>query len=87
MLIEFNINKDVFKREFLYKKPLIFKQVFDYKGFSWSDVNEIYSRADISHRDLKLMNGYEVSNEEYIEAYDNLGVKEYRYITSNLYDY
>lgn len=87
MLIEFNINKDVFKREFLYKKPLIFKQVFDYKGFSWSDVNEIYSRADISHRDLKLMNGYEVSKEEYIEAYDNLGVKEYRYITSNLYDY
>lgn len=87
MLINFNIDKETFKQDFLYKKPYLFKNVINKKDFTWNDVNQIYSRGDVSHRDFKLMNGYEVSKKEYIEGYDNLGVTDYRCITSVLYNY
>lgn len=87
MLLNFLLDKDTFKTEILYKKPYLFKNSVDLNNFSWKDVNEIYSRGDISHRDFKLMNGYEVSKKEYVEPYDNLGVTEYRCITSILYKY
>lgn len=87
MLLNFSINKETFKKDFLYKKPYLFKNAIATDKFSWKDANEIYSRGDISHRDFKLMNGYEVSKREYVESYDNLGVTDYRCITSVLYEY
>lgn len=87
MLINFSLDKYTFKTDFLYKKPYLFKKAININSFSWKDVNELYSRGDISHRDFKLMNGYEVPKEEYVEHYDNLGVIEYRCITSVLYEY
>ncbi|MGR2919425.1 JmjC domain-containing protein [Acinetobacter sp. 1125_18A] len=87
MLLNFSLNKDTFKKEFLYKKPCLFKGVVSKNNFTWNDVNEFYSRADISHINFKLMDGYEVSKEKYVEAYDNLGVIEYRPITAVLYEY
>lgn len=86
MLLNFSLDKDTFKNDFLYKKPYLFKNAIDF-NFSWKDVNELYSRGDISHRDFKLMNGYEIPKNEYVESYDNLGVTEYRCITSVLYEY
>lgn len=86
MLLNFSLDKDTFKNNFLYKKPYLFKNAID-SNISWKDVNELYSREDISHRDFKLMNGYEVSKKEYVESYNNLGVTEYRCITSVLYEY
>ncbi|NHB57346.1 cupin domain-containing protein [Acinetobacter sp. 194] len=86
MLLNFSLSKDNFKNDFLYKKPYLFKGAID-SNLSWNDVNELYSRGDISHRDFKLMNGYEVPKKEYIESYNNLGVIEYRCITSILYEY
>ncbi|RDF32342.1 hypothetical protein DWA06_20055, partial [Acinetobacter baumannii] len=59
MLLNFSLDKDIFKNDFLYKKPYLFKSAIDSSGISWNDVNELYSRGDISHRDFKLMNGYE----------------------------
>jgi 50S ribosomal protein L16 3-hydroxylase len=87
MLINFNIEKETFKKEFLYKTPYIFKKSFDSNLFKWNQINEIYSRGDISHRDFKVMNGYEVPKEEYVETYNNLGVIEHKCITSALYKY
>ncbi|MBU0319145.1 JmjC domain-containing protein [Acinetobacter baumannii] len=87
MLLNFSLDKDIFKNDFLYKKPYLFKSAIDSTKFSWNDVNELYSRGDISHRDFKLMNGYEVPKKEYVESYDNLGVIEYRCITSVFYEY
>lgn len=87
MNINFNISKKDFFLNFLYKKPLLFKSSIDLHQLSWKDVNELYSRGDISHRDFKLMNGYEVPKKEYVESYDFLGVTEYRCITSVLYEY
>lgn len=87
MLIDFKINKDIFFKEYLYKKPYLFKKSLETSQFNWDDVNEIYSRADYSHRDFKIMNGYEVSKAEYLETYNNLGVIEYNCIKSVLYNY
>lgn len=87
MLINFSLDKDTFRNDFLYQKPFLFKSALDSTKVSWEDVNELYSRGDISHRDFKIMNGYEVPKKEYVESYDNLGVIEYRCITSILYQY
>lgn len=87
MKINFNIDKKVFFSNYLYQKPLLFKNSIDSSQFSWKNINELYSRGDIAHRDFKLMNGYEIPKKEYIESYDNLGVLEYRCITSVLYGY
>lgn len=87
MLLNFSLDKDTFKKDFLYQKPHLFKNALDSTKFSWKDVNELYSRGDISHRDFKLMSGYEVPKKEYVESYDFLGVTEYRCITSVLYEY
>lgn len=87
MLIKFNIDKEKFKKDYLYQTPYVFKKSFDNSEFNWNNVNEIYSRGDVSHRDFKLMNGYEVPKQEYVENYNNLGVIEYRCITSTLYKY
>lgn len=87
MLLNFSLDKDTFKTKFLYQKPYLFKKSLDPICFKWNDVNEFYSRADISHINFKLMNGYEVPKKEYIEPYDNLGVIEYRPITAILYEY
>jgi len=86
MNINFNIAKKDFFSNCLYKKPYLFKNAIGL-NLSWKDVNELYSRGDISHRDFKLMNGYEVPKKEYVESYDFLGVTEYRCITSVLYEY
>ncbi|EOT2002925.1 cupin domain-containing protein, partial [Acinetobacter baumannii] len=82
-----SLDKDTFKNDYLYQKPFLFKSAIDSTKFSWKEVNELYSRGDISHRDFKLMNGYEVPKKEYVESYDNLGVIEYRCITSVFYEY
>ncbi|ALJ86103.1 JmjC domain-containing protein [Acinetobacter baumannii] len=87
MLLNFSLDKDTFKNDYLYQKPFLFKSAIDSTKFSWKEVNELYSRGDISHRDFKLMNGYEVPKKEYVESYDNLGVIEYRCITSVFYEY
>lgn len=87
MLINFSLDKQNFKKNFLYQIPYLFKNAIDSTKFSWKEVNELYSRGDISHRDFKLMNGYEVSKKEYVESYDNLGVIEYRCITPVFYEY
>lgn len=87
MFINFDIDKSVFKSEYQYYKPYLFKNVVDAGSYTWDDVNQLYSRGDISHRDFKLMNGYEVPKTEYVESYENLGVIEYRCITSVLYEY
>lgn len=87
MLINFNIQKETFHTEYLYKKPYVFKSVIDTTSYTWNEVNELYSRGDISHRDFKLMNGYEVPKDEYVESYNSLGNIEHRCITSVLYEY
>ena len=87
MLLNLNIDKDFFTKEILYKKPHLFKNALNSENLDWKQINEIYSRGDISHRDFKIMNGYEVPKKEYVEPYDNLGVTEYRCITSVMYKY
>src|SRR5690606_31010849 len=87
MFINFDIDKSVFKAEYLYRTPYLFRSAIDNTRYTWNDVNQLYSRGDISHRDFKLMNGYEVPKTEYVESYENLGVTEYRCITSVLYEY
>lgn len=87
MFINFQLDKKQFRKEYLYQEPYVFRKSIQNDNFKWEDVNELYSRCDISHRDFKLMNGYEVPKDEYIESYDNLGVVEYRCITSTFYNY
>lgn len=87
ILLSFSLDKKIFKSDYLNKKPFLFKHAIDSSCFSWKDINEVYSRSNISERTFKIMNGYEVPKHEYIESYDNLGVTEYRCITSVLYKY
>ena len=69
------------------KKPCLFKSAISDIDLTWSDVNEIYERADASDRTFKLMNGYEVPKKEYLESYMNVGRLETRYIKPVIYDY
>lgn len=86
--IDFKLDKDYFFNEFRYKKPYIFKSaISELDCINWKYINEVYSRANIEHKSFKLMNGYEVNKEEYIESYVNVGIVEYRFIQSSLYNY
>ncbi|HAV3706631.1 JmjC domain-containing protein [Acinetobacter baumannii] len=87
MILMFEISKKYFQENILYKKPFIFKSCFFNEDISWEYINEIYSRADFSHRNFKLMNGYEVPKKEYIESYKNVGIIEYKCIEPVLYEY
>lgn len=87
MNIDFGLKKEVFFKECLYKKPYLFKKAISDIDMAWSDVNEIYERADASDRTFKLMNGYEVPKREYLESYMNVGRLEYRYVKPVIYDY
>lgn len=85
--IEFRIKKDVFFSDYVYQKPLLFKQSIHGLNISWDEISEIYERADASDQSFKLMNGYEVPKEEYVEAYINVGKVEHRFIKPVVYDY
>ncbi|RAU18134.1 cupin domain-containing protein [Nitrincola tibetensis] len=85
--IEFRIKKDVFFSDYVYQKPLLFKQSIHSLNISWDEISEIYERADASDQSFKLMNGYEVPKEEYVEAYINVGKVEHRFIKPVVYDY
>ena len=84
-----NLNKDIldFKEIFLNQKPYLFKSSFQNINIDWAYINEVYGRADFSHQNFKLMNGYEVPKSEYIESYLNVGVIEHRCIRPVLYEY
>lgn len=88
MFIDFILDKNLFLNKFLYKKPYLFKNSVDASKITWNDVNKLFSNSNFSsENNFKLMNGSEVSKKEYIEEYDNLGLTEYRCITSKLYEY
>lgn len=87
MKIKFNIEKSEFELNYLYKKPFLFKSAAEDIDFSWDYVNEVYSRADVSDEKFKLMSGYEVPKNKYVETYDNLGRTEFRMVRPVLYDY
>lgn len=87
MRINFNIDQSDFDSEYLYKKPFLLKSVVKDLKLSWDYVNEVYSRADVSDESFKLMNGYPVSKDKYIESYDNLGKTEFRMVRPVVYDY
>lgn len=88
MFIDFILDKNLFLKKFLYKKPYLFKNSVDASKITWNDVNKLFSNSNFSsENNFKLMNGSEVSKKEYIEEYDNLGLTEYRCITSKLYEY
>ncbi|WP_198666580.1 JmjC domain-containing protein [Marinomonas shanghaiensis] len=83
----FDIYRENFISNHLYKKPFLFKSVMSDIGLSWKDISEIYERADASDPSFKLMNGHEVLKSEYLESYLNVGRVEYRYIKPVIYDY
>lgn len=87
MKIKFDIEKSEFELNHLYKNPFLFKSAAKDIDLSWDYVNEVYSRADVSDEKFKLMNGYEVPKNKYVENYDNLGKTEFRMIRPVLYDY
>lgn len=87
MNIDFDISQTNFNSEYLYKKPFLFKAAAKDTDFSWDYVNEVYSRADVSDESFKLMNGYVVPKDQYIESYHNLGKTEFRMIRPILYEY
>lgn len=83
----FDVDKKIFFSEYLYKKPYLFKRAFQKGSVSWEQISEIYERADAADRNFKLMNGYEVPKQEYLESYVNVGRLEHRYIKPVVYDY
>ncbi|WP_165789528.1 cupin domain-containing protein [Billgrantia endophytica] len=85
--VDFGIDKKEFSSEYLYKKPCLFRKAIQGIDISWGQISEIYERADAADRSFKLMNGYEVPKEEYLESYVNVGRLEYRYIKPVIYDY
>lgn len=87
MNIEFDLTRNDFKENFLYKKPYLFKQAVKDHQIDWHYINEVYERADVASRNFKLMNGYEVSKEEYIESFTDVGILQYKCIKSILYSY
>lgn len=87
MRIVFDLTKNDFFDEYLYKKPHVFKGAVQDGHIDWKDINEVYERADASDRSFKLMNGYEVPKSEYVESHMNVGRVEHRYIKSVVYKY
>lgn len=85
--INFDLDKKLFHSLYLYQKPYLFKNAIPKNLVNWQQLNEIYYRADCTKENFKLMNGYAVPKHEYIESYDNVGITEYRMISSVLYDY
>lgn len=86
-MINFNIDNQIFMQNYLYKTPFLFKNALLNNIISWQNINDIYNRADCTKESFKLMNGYAVPKHEYIEAFNNVGITEYRMITSVLYEY
>ncbi|MBU1464782.1 MAG: cupin domain-containing protein [Gammaproteobacteria bacterium] len=87
MFILFDIYRDNFFSNHIYKTPFLFKNIVSDIDFSWKDISEIYERADASDPRFKLMNGHEVPKSKYLESYINVGRLEYRYIKPIIYDY
>lgn len=85
--INFKIEQKEFISDYLYKKPYLSRGAINCHDILWSEINEIYERADAYDRSFKLMNGYEVPKKEYIESYINVGKIEYRYVKSAIYRY
>ena len=87
MQIKFGIKQSDFNLDYLYQKPFLFKKAAKGLNFNWDYVNEVYSRADVSDESFKLMNGYAVEKDKYIESYENLGKTEFRMVRPVLYEY
>lgn len=87
MKIDFDVSKDEFFSEYIYKKPILLSKAIRRVGVSWRHINEIYERADVADKNFKLMNGYEVPKAQYVEPYMNVGKVEYRCIKSAVYEY
>lgn len=85
--IHFSLTSDDFTLNYLYQKPYLFKNALLDNVISWQDINNIYNRADCTKNNFKLMSGHAVPKHEYVEAFRNVGLTEYRMITSVLYDY
>lgn len=86
-MITFPISKDIFEREYMYQKPIVFNKAISTGYFDFEYLNQLYSRVDWTKKDCNIMNGYAVPKQEYLDSYDNVGLTEYRMITSVLYEY
>lgn len=86
-MITFPISKDVFEHKYMYQKPIVFNKAISTGSFDFEYLNQLYSRVDWTKKDCNIMNGYAVPKQEYLDSYDNVGLTEYRMITSVLYEY
>ncbi|MBS9429740.1 cupin domain-containing protein [Photorhabdus akhurstii] len=86
--INFPIDKKDFLENFFEKKPCVFKQIYDDDFIKHSEIENIFNRSNLpSFEGIKLMYNGIIDKTEYIESYNDLGTRRYRYIYSKLYDY
>ncbi|WLF84192.1 JmjC domain-containing protein [Moraxella sp. ZY210820] len=85
MLLDFGLSSQDFRDGYLYKQPKLFKGAVKNLDISWTEINEIYQRANPIDELFRLRKGEVVPVSEYVESFDDIGRTRYRFIKPAIY--
>ncbi|MDO5651429.1 MAG: cupin domain-containing protein [Moraxella sp.] len=74
-----------FKKDFLYKKPKVFKGGVKDLNISWQQINELYQRANPIDELFRLRKGEIVPISDYVESFDDIGRLRHRFVKPVIY--
>lgn len=89
MNIDFQMSQEIFFRKYRYQKPYLFKQAVSLpdKAEIWRGINEMYQRANPADDLFKFRKGPLIPKEHYVEAFNDIGRKRYRFNKAAVYEY
>ncbi|MDO5639399.1 MAG: cupin domain-containing protein [Neisseria sp.] len=87
MHLDFNISQAAFHRDYLYQKPLLFKNAVKEINIGWKEINELYQRANPMDHQFKFRKGPPIPKEAYVEAFNDVGRTRYRFNKAAVYQY
>lgn len=87
MNLDFGMPAAVFRGEYRYKKPCLFKNAVRDLSIGWNEINELYQRADPTDDLFRLRKGEIVPVSEYVERFNDVGRTRYRFNKPAVYQY
>lgn len=87
MHIHFEIDPEIFYREYRYRKPYLFRGAVKNRHIGWREINELYQRANPVDKLFRLRKGEIVPPSEYVEAFNDVGRTRYRFNKTAVYGY
>ena len=89
MNIDFQMPQETFFRDYRYQTPCLFKNAVSLpdKAETWRGINEMYQRANPADELFKFRKGPLIPKERYVESFDDIGRKRYRFNKAAVYEY